>query len=1090
MDFREFINAKVAVFDGAMGTELAKLTPPPEAWLGKDRCNEALNLTVPDLVAEVHRQYLEAGADVVETNSFGGAVHTLKEYGLDDQCEEINRRAAEIARAEADRHAAPDRFRFVAGSIGPGSKLPSLGNIGFDELEAAYLPQVRGLVQGGVDLLAIETCQDPLQIKAALVAARSILDEMKRDLPILISVTLDPSGTMLVGTDPEALAAIVSPFGPIALGLNCGTGPATMLGPLKAIRRFWSGPISAMPNAGLPELREGRTVYPLDPDPFVAEMRRLALEAGLSIVGGCCGTTPAHIVALRREADTWTAPVLPAEEPPAALASLFSAVAMRQTPPPAVVGERLNANGSKQFRRIIESDGFDEAIAFAKKQAAAGAHLLDVCVAIPGRNETADMNTLVSRLALEVATPILIDSTDPGVVEAALRRHGGRLLVNSANLEKGEEHFLGLCRLAKRYGAALIVLTIDEEGMARDTARKLTVAERMHRLAVQAGLKARDLVLDPLTFTIGSGDASLRNAARETLEAIRTIKAAIPGSHTLLGVSNVSYGLAPHAREVLNAVFLHRAIAAGLDLAIVDASRMRPLSEIPEDERRLAEALVDNDTASGDPLQVFIEHFMKRAERIGAHESRKAKDPAERLRQCVIEGNASDLEMTIDELLWSLPARTVLNDVLLPAMRTVGEHFDRGEMPLPFVLRSAEVMRKASSYLGSKMGEEAGGPTGATLVLATVKGDVHDIGKDLVDLVLSNHGHRVLNLGTRIPISRVIDEAKKGSAHAIGLSGLLTSSALQMKEDLAEMHRQGERIPVLLGGAALNRRFVEQECRAVYPDAAVVYCPDPFRALEVLDRLAQGKPALDRENASPSTVSGFERPDPAQLWPLLDDRSLFAKRWGFYKRAMPDEVYDVFLTREVLPLFTEMKHLVMEENLIEPAFVCGFFECRREGTGLVITTEGGEVRLELPERPGAGGGSVADAYGDQANTQAVLQLVTLGSKVVEKGKALFRDNEYRKRFLLHGLAAELTEALAELASQAIRQKLGIPHNQGMRVSPGYPAFPDLRANHAIARLLGADRIGVTVEPGGLLVPEYSTSALFVPYADLKTPASV
>jgi len=1106
MTFTEYLEKNIVVFDGAMGTQLAKLNPPENAWAGHTGCNEALVLGAPELVAEVHRLYFEAGAAVTETNTFGAAAHTLAQFDLSNRCEEINEKAARTAKAVAHASSTHSHPRFVAGSMGPGSKLPSLGQIDFDELTESFRPQCRGLITGGADVLIIETCQDPLQVKAALTAASDAMDDTGIRLPVMVSVTIEEQGSMLAGTQPEALAAIVAPFEPLSIGLNCATGPSRMLPHLKAIRTVWNGRISAIPNAGLPRIEEGRTSYELDPESFTEEMISLQSGAGLSIVGGCCGTTPAHIKKLSAAFREKTPPEQSERPESGCLASLYVHVPFVQSPPPAIIGEKLNANGSKKFRRILEAGDIDEIVEFSKKQQHRGAHLLDLCVAVPGRNEKKDMIELVRRMALDVQSPLVIDSTDPGVIETALKNHGGRLLVNSANLEKGEEHFEKMCALVRRYSAALIVLTIDEEGMAKTADEKVRIAHRIIDLAAGFGLKKHDLVFDPLTFTVGSGDESLRNAASETLSALERIKKEIPGSHTILGVSNVSYGLPKKAREVLNAVFFHRAVEKGMDLAIVDAGRMQPLVKIPDMERELADALIMDDRENGDPLTAFIEHFSEKTESRHSMNTKITLSPPERLESRIIEGSKKDIESIIDELLWHMKPKEILDGILMPSMRKVGELFDRGELPLPFVLKSAEIMRTASNYVGKKMDESDAFHRGSVLVLATVKGDVHDVGKDLVDLLLTNHGHRIVNLGTRVPLSKMVQAAHEHNANAIGMSGLLTSSALEMQENLRQMHAMGLKLPVLLGGAALNRGFVENECAPEYPDSIVTYCPDPFRGLEVLDALARSdsaravdeaffvstpdeqvpvpeyESAVDVEGADEITseLAQIIDVDPQIVFKHLDDLELYSKRWGFVQHSMPDDVYREFLSSRAAGLLVELKEQVLDESLLTPRLAFARFPCRGGSEVLEVLSGSGRslASFRLPQTKSLGGKSAADFFADDGTSTLMLQLVTIGPLVAEKGRLLFESGRYRNRFLLHGLCAELTEALADVAGEMIRGVLELPESAGARISPGYPAWPDLKDNAVIADLLDSRRMGVSVEPGGMLVPEYSTAGMF------------
>ncbi len=1085
MDLREFLRERVLLLDGAMGTQIQARDLTLEDFDGRENCSEVLNLTRPDVVRAIHDAYLEAGADAVETNSFGGSPITLGEFNLAAQAFEINRRAAELARASVDAFTERDgRPRFVFGAMGPGTKLPSLGQVDYRALEDAYAVQASGLVAGGVDAILIETCQDPLQAKAAVNGARRAFAEAGVRLPLWVQVTIETTGTMLVGTDVQAALTILSALEPDGIGLNCATGPREMAEHLRTLALGWPGLLSVLPNAGLPELREGRTVYPLSPEELASWLERFLREDGVHLVGGCCGTTPAHIRAvdamLRGLAEDGFRPRPRPREvrPEPALASLFSAVPLRQENAYLAIGERCNANGSRKFRELQAAGQWDGCVAMGREQVREGAHALDVCTAYVGRDERADMVEIVSRMRGRIDAPLVFDSTEYAVLEAALELYGGKGVINSINFEDGEEAAAARMRLARRFGAAVIALTIDEAGMAKTAERKCAIARRLVDFACgRFGLPLHDLLIDPLTFTICTGNEDDRRLALETLEAITRIREEFPAVQVILGVSNVSFGLGPAARHVLNSVFLDHAQRRGLTGAIVHPFKILPLHRIPEEEVRIAEDLIFDRRAEGyDPLQAFMARFADR--RVEARRPERPADVRKRLEQRIIDGDREGLEADLDEALREMDPLTIINDHLLAGMKVVGELFGAGRMQLPFVLQSAETMKAAVSYLERFM-ERVEGQQRATIVLATVKGDVHDIGKNLVDIILTNNGYRVVNLGIKQPLSAILEAAEVHRVDAIGMSGLLVKSTVIMRENLEEMRRRGLRIPVLLGGAALTRAYVEEDCYRAYGEGPVAYARDAFDGLHLMEKIADGRfeehvaaraaaararrrPA--RKAPQPEAIAGATRPLPAEeirlrreelnrrvevpkppflgvrlleqvpveaLLPYLNEQMLYQFHWGYAKDGRRHDEFLAWARKELRPVLEELLARDREEGIFEPRAAYGYFRAAGDGNDLVLFDESGRrelVRFRLPRQRREGGLCIADFLRDISDPErdiVALQVVTIGARASEIARRWFRADRYRDYVRLHGLSVELAEALAEYVHARIRAELGI-----------------------------------------------------------------
>ena len=866
-DFLAFARRHVVLLDGAMGSQLQARDLSLDDYWGQENCSEILNLSRPELIREIHVGYLAAGADAVETNSFGGSPITLGEFGLEARALEINERAARLAREAVESFAGDGRERFVIGAIGPGTKLPSLGHIAYRELEAAFAVQAEGLITGGADALLIETCQDPLQIKAAVNGCRHAFVRRGRELPLMVQVTIETTGTMLVGTDISAATAIIDALGVPVIGLNCATGPKEMAEHVRHLSQTWRGLISCLPNAGLPELRCGHTHYPLTPDELAGWIQRFIAEDGINIVGGCCGTTAEHIAALdamlRRTAEDGFRPRARPRQPQhtPSLASLFSAVPLRQENAFLAIGERCNANGSKKFRELQAAGDWDGCVAMGREQVREGSNALDVCTAFVGRDEVAEMTAVVERLRGQVDSPLVINSTELPVLEAALELYGGKAVLNSINFEDGEAPATARMTLARKFGAAVIALTIDEAGMAKSREDKLRVTRRLVEFACgRFGLPVSDLLLDPLTFTICTGNEDDRKLALWTLEAIEDIRREFPELQLILGLSNVSFGLNPAARHVLNSVMLDHAMRRGLTGAIVHSSKIVPLHKIPPEEVEAAEDLIFDRRRDGhDPLQAFMALFADRKSTAGATKLRP-ETIEEQLKLRIVDGDKQGLEADLDTALERYAPLAIINDILLDGMKTVGELFGAGKMQLPFVLQSAETMKKSVAYLEPLM-ERVEGQEKGTIVLATVKGDVHDIGKNLVDIILTNNGYRVVNLGIKQPLSNILDAATEHKANAVGMSGLLVKSTVIMRENLEEMRRQGLQVPVLLGGAALTRAYVEDDCWKAYGEGPVAYARDAFDGLSLMEKAVSGTfPAHVAERVAKASARSSKKP--------------------------------------------------------------------------------------------------------------------------------------------------------------------------------------------------------------------------------------
>lgn len=1117
------LKEKILVFDGAMGTNLESqgLTADKFGGQGMAGCNDNLNLTFPSAVEKVHASFLEAGVDVIETNTFRANRYTLKEFGLDEKVYAINLAAAQLARRLADRFSSSQQPRFVAGSMGPSGILPSMdqGSVAFDDLKEAFREQATALISGGVDLLLLETQQDILEVKAAVHGIRLAFGECSRQVPIQAQVTLDANGRMLLGTDISATLTILEGIGIDIIGINCSTGPEAMRGALRILSQTSLLPISCLPNAGIPENIHGKAVYPLSPADFAETMAGFAAEYGLSVVGGCCGTTPEHLrllaAALKNQKVTLRNPAKCAK-----LASAFQMVEMQQQPAPFLIGERLNTQGSRQFKEQMLKKDYSAAARAARAQMASSAHALDICTALTEDNAEAErMVALVRQLSAQVDAPLVIDSTDPEVMEIALKSAPGRCLLNSINLENGESKACKVLALARDFNAAVIALTIDEHGMARSADDKLAVARRIWSLAVEKfGLKAQDLVIDPLTFTLASGSPDTADAALQTLDGIRLIKESLTGVLTLLGVSNISYGLNPPARKVLNSVFLYHAVQAGLDMAILNPAQMQPYAQISPNERELAEALIFNRSSQAlNDLAAFYQ-----ASNGSPIKEAKPSFPdlplEERIRLKILQREPAGIESEIDEYVHSGKdpnnmALKLLNQMLLPAMKIVGDQFARGELILPFVLQSAEVMRRATDHLETYLVKNCTAKKGK-LVLATVYGDVHDIGKNLVRTILANNGFEVIDLGKQVTVETIVTQAIRENADAIGLSALLVSTSQQMPLVIEELNRRRMTLPVLIGGAAINQDFANRirilSDGSIYP-GGVYYCKDAFDALKKLENpqkafdIAENMPQIDKEVSHttllpiiPTQKSAAAIPEAPflrskaideiplnELFKLVNRSALFRISWGAANaKGEKWEKYE----RDFSKRLETMRAALYENAWLKASALYGYFPCQSDGDDLVIFNHTGQekeevVRFCLPRQPAGQHLCLSDyfvALGSNRMDIAAFQIVTLGKESTEFVRQLQNTGDITEAFFHHGLAVQLAEAAAQWMQIRIRKELGLGARQGKRYSWGYPAIPDLSQHKTLFRLLPAEKqLGIQLTSAFQFIPEYTTAALIV-----------
>ena len=1104
--FQQAVERRVVIFDGAMGTSIHKCDCDLHRdYLGKENCTEVLVLTRPDVIGGIHDSFLAAGADVVETDTFGANRLVFAEFDLVERTREINRVAAEIARAACDRHSTKDKPRFVAGSMGPGTRLITLGHTTWEQMLDSYAEQARGLLDGGVDCFIIETCQDILQVKCAVNACLKALEERgrtARDVPIMVSVTIETTGTMLLGTEIAAAAEALRNYPIFSLGLNCATGPQEMADHVRWLGRHWGGQVSVVPNAGLPILVDGRTEYPLGPEPFAEQLLRYVAQDGVGIVGGCCGTTPEHIAALARAVGDRPRREIEKQAPRRGCSSLYSPVEFRQDNSFLIVGERTNTNGSRRFKDLLSAEDFDGLVSMAKEQVREGSHVIDVCVDYVGRDGVRDMAEVVKRFVRQVSAPLMIDSTQIDVLEAGLKHSGGKCIINSMNLEDGEEKMARIIALAKTYGAAVVAGTIDEdplEAMGKTAARKIEIAQRIHDIAVRKhGVHPADILFDPLVLPVTTGVEADRRLALETIEGIRLISRELPECGTVVGLSNVSFGLKPAARLALNSVFLHECVAAGLTGAIVHAGKILPKARIGEERWEAALDLIYDRRDKGfDPLIRFIGLFPESEG--AATESRKtlADLPLEeRLQRHIIDGETRGLRETLEEALKVYPALAIVNDHLLGGMKIVGDLFGSGEMQLPFVLQSAEVMKAAVRQLEPHMPKVGPGVTKGRMVLATVQGDVHDIGKNLVDIILTNNGYTVFNIGIKQPLASIMTAFREHKADAIGLSGLLVKSVAVMQENLDQMAQQGLNVPVILGGAALTRHYCETELRRTYRTGKVYYGKDAFEGLRLMDLVTQrrlheedeaivqrvSKRAAAEETVARSRVQRAQEAEAAaaergsvgvaervrsdvrrdvdvprapfwgsrvvtgldldEVYPFINTVALFRGQWQFKKGAKSDAQYERQIEDQVEPIFARLKARCRVEEILRPAVVYGYFPCASDGDDLVVfdpsdPAGGREVeRFSFPRQEGRQRLCIADFFRPiDGGVRDVLGVscVTMGSEATVRARALFERNEYAEYLYLHGMGVECAEALAELWHKRMRMELGIGGDDSPRI---------------------------------------------------------
>ncbi|MFE9004235.1 methionine synthase [Streptomyces sp. NPDC007875] len=1146
---REALATRVVVADGAMGTMLQAQDPSLDDFQQLEGCNEILNITRPDIVRSVHAEYYAAGVDCVETNTFGANHAALGEYDIPDRVHELSEAGARIAREVADEFAADGRQRWVLGSMGPGTKLPTLGHAPYVTLRDAYQANAEGMIAGGADALLVETTQDLLQTKAAILGARRALDATGANLPLICSVTVETTGTMLLGSEIGAALTALEPLGIDMIGLNCATGPAEMSEHLRHLARHSRIPLSCMPNAGLPVLGKDGAHYPLTPGELADAQETFVREYGLSLVGGCCGTTPEHLrQVVERVRDLTPTERSPRPEPGAA--SLYQTVPFRQDTSYLAIGERTNANGSKKFREAMLEARWDDCVEIAREQIREGAHLLDLCVDYVGRDGVADMEELAGRFATASTLPIVLDSTEVDVIRAGLEKLGGRAVINSVNYEDGdgpESRFAKVTRLAQEHGAALIALTIDEEGQARTPEHKVEIAERLIAdLTGNWGIHESDILIDTLTFTICTGQEESRKDGIATIEAIRELKRRHPDVQTTLGLSNISFGLNPAARIVLNSVFLDECVKAGLDSAIVHASKILPIARFEEEQVKTALDLIYDRRAEGyDPLQKLMGLFegaTAKSLKAGKAEELAALPLDERLKRRIIDGERNGLEADLDEALQERPALEIVNETLLDGMKVVGELFGSGQMQLPFVLQSAEVMKTAVAHLEPHM-EKSDDEGKGTIVLATVRGDVHDIGKNLVDIILSNNGYNVVNLGIKQPVSAILEAAEEHRADVIGMSGLLVKSTVIMKENLEELNQRklAARFPVILGGAALTRAYVEQDLHEIY-EGEVRYARDAFEGLRLMDALIAVKRGVPgaalpelRQRRVPQRAAQVREPEPDEgparsdvatdnplptppFWGTrvvkgiqqadyaswLDEGALFKGQWGL-KQARTGEGpgYEELVEREGRPRLRGWLDRLHTGNLLEAAVVYGYFPCVSKGDDLVLLNEDGSerTRFTFPRQRRGRRLCLADFFRpeESGETDVVgLQVVTVGSKIGEATAELFAADSYRDYLELHGLSVQLAEALAEYWHARVRGELGFAGEdpsemedmfalkyRGARFSLGYGACPDLEDRAKIADLLRPERIGVKLSEEFQLHPEQSTDAIVIHHPEAK-----
>ena len=1155
-DFLQTVRERVVIYDGAMGTNIQKRNPTLDDYWGKENCSEVLVLSRPDIIRDIHADFFAAGCDVVETNTFGGTSIVLGEFGLGDRVAEINLAAVKIAKEVAQQFSTSARPRFVAGSIGPTTKLPSLGHINFDDMVATYIQQALALIEGEVDVLLIETAQDLLQAKIAVIGAFEAMQKSGKRLPVQVQVTLQETGTMLLGTEIGAALTALEVFDVDIIGLNCATGPVEMNDAVRFLGANSTKYVSVLPNAGLPQNEGGHAVYKLTPEELAKYHKHFVQDYGVRIVGGCCGTTPEHLKAVV-DAVSGVEPAKREVKPTAAASSAYTSVPLDLDPKPLVVAEEMNTTTRvEHFRNLVRGKKYDDILALAKKLVNEGSHMLDLCCAIVGEDEKGYITAILEKVATRVPAPILVDSTEADVVEEALKRIPGKAIINSINLEDGEKRTSKVLPMAKRYGAAVIALTIDEDGMALTAEKKAAIAKRIYELATKKyGVRPVDIIFDALTLPISTGQEEYRSAGMETLNAIKRIKQELPDVKTILGVSNISFGLDAYPRRVLNSVFMHEAVDYGLDMAIVNYTKIYPLYKIPHEEVELARKLIYQDRSDGDPLQKYMQHFAATKGKIQgattAHVETLSVD--DKLKFAIINGEKAvgdgahkkTLEELLEDALHEYTPLELINTVLLDGMRTVGELFGARKMQLPSVLDSAGVMKQAVAYLEPKMEKRTGSQQKGTIVLATVKGDVHDIGKNLVDIILTNNGFKVVNLGIKQPGDTIIKSAQDHKADAIGLSGLLVKSTLEMKYVIQDLERQKLGFPVICGGAALTRKYVEDDLRREYSNA-VFYADDAFAGLHIMEdlatangkkqsRLLEGRtvkeyakaaavdeetgPVFAERSAVVSDAPSIPTPpfwgvrvrkdfDLREVFQYINDTALFKNQWQLKTASQED--YARLVEQKFRPIKLQLQEEIIASGIFEPKVVYGYFPAQADGNDVIVYQESQAgasapeefLRFTFPRQREGRKLCISDFFAPRSSGRMDvigLSLVTIGSKASEETQRLFEGGEYTRYLYLHGLSVETAEALAEYLHKKMREELGIagedsPHirdlfhqkYQGSRYSFGYPACPNLEDQTKLFALLHPEEnVGVKLTTGFLLEPEQSTSAIVVHHPQAK-----
>jgi 5-methyltetrahydrofolate--homocysteine methyltransferase len=1085
------IKKRPLIIDGAMGTQLQQRDDKisKEAWQGNEGCNELLNVTAPEILSEIFHAYLTSGADLITTNTFGSFSWVLDEYQIGDRAYELTKAGAELVKQECEKFSTPEHPRFCLGSIGPGTKLPSLSHITYDEMYKGYTEFCLALIDGGVDIFLIETAQDPLQIKAALHACQEASRKREVEIPIMVSVTIELSGTMLIGTDAATIATILEPFDILSLGFNCGTGPEQVLKHVKTLSEVWHKPISVHANAGLPQNRGGYTHYPMGPEEFTDKQEAFLDIDGVSFLGGCCGTTPQHIRALVDRVQNIT-PKPPIGSHPNSIASLFSTTTLKQEPAPLLMGERSNATGSKAFRELLLEEDYEGTLSVAQQQVRAGAHVIDVNVGFAGRDETKDMNAVIGMYNQKIILPLMPDSTQTTGLETALKNIGGKPILNSVNLEDGEDKFDAVCQLAKKYGTSLVCLTIDEVGMAKTVENKLAVADRIIDLATSRhGLKKEDLVFDVLTFTLASGDEEYWDAGINTIEAIRQLRQKHPEVSATLGLSNISFGLDKDARPYLNSMFLHHCIKAGLTSVIINVKHIIPINKISQEDQDICDDLIFNRKPNGEALFNFIEHFSSK-EAIDTNVedvAYLAMTDEEKIAKLLMDGDKERMIPLVEEVRHKIAPEKIVNEILIDAMKVVGELFGSGQMQLPFVLQSAETMKKTVDHLNPYL-PKVEKTVDTTLALGTVKGDVHDVGKNLVDIILSNNGFKVQNLGIKVELENFIEAMKAGNISALGFSGLLVKSTQVMQENFKLLKEEGIDIPVLIGGAALTRTFVDDFCRPFY-DGPIFYCKDAFDGVTAMSRIEAGNFDTDlhgkdkeekvlKENKEikippfnelkmPNRDVKVPTPPfwgrreikftPSQIemaFEWVNHRILYKSRWGYTSKGMTKEAYQKQLEEVVKPAYERLKSQFLDEGLFEPTVIYGYWPCRSDDNTLLIFDESegynsdAEINTQsleevkqraikeftFPRQSKSPHRALSDFFHSDRHDVIALTCVSAGSKISDAERLIYEKGNYTEYYQFHGLGVELAEALAEIAHKQIRLDLNISEGEGSKLS--------------------------------------------------------